>query len=221
METMISCCIFDLDGVIVDTARYHYLAWRELSAELGFELREDQAEAVKGVSRMASLDIVLRAGGMEGRFSDEVKMAFAMRKNERYREFISKMTPSEVLPGVEDFLRDLRANNIGIVLGSASKNTRAILEQCRIGLWFDAVADGTMIRHGKPDPEVFLKGAQMVKKDPAECVVFEDAAAGIEAARRGGMRSVGVGKSPLLEAASMRIESFEGFTFGELRRKLD
>ncbi len=218
---MISCCIFDLDGVIVDTARYHYLAWRELAAELGFEFREDQAEAIKGVSRMASLDIVLRAGGMEGRFSDEVKMAFAMRKNERYREFIAKMTPAEVLPGVEDFLKDLRDHKIGIVLGSASKNTRAILEQCRIGRWLDAVVDGTMIQHGKPDPEVFLKGAEMAKRDPAECVVFEDAVAGIEAARRGGMRSVGVGKSEALAAASMRIESFEGFTFDELRQKLD
>lgn len=215
---MISCCIFDLDGVIVDTARYHYRAWRELAADLGFVFDEEQGEAVKGVSRMASLDIVLRAGGMEDRFSQAEKEALAERKNERYKQLIARMTPDEVLPGVEPFLEDLRRHGIRIVLGSASKNTHTILDRCRIGAWFDAVVDGTMTSRAKPDPEVFLMGAELVGADPAECVVFEDAAAGIEAARRGGMRSVGVGRSDRLTGASMCIGSFEGLTFGQVRQ---
>lgn len=218
---MITCCIFDLDGVIVDTARYHYRAWASLARELGFEFTPAEGEATKGVSRMASLDIVLRAGGLENRFTAAEKERLAAEKNARYLSYVSAMTPSEVLPGVAAFLQDVRRNGAKVVLGSASKNAGPILDRCGLRPLFDAVIDGTEVSRAKPDPEVFTKGAEAVGADPAACVVFEDAAAGIEAAARAGMRSVGVGGSPLLAHATMRLTTFEGFTFERLLREID
>lgn len=218
---MIKCCIFDLDGVIVDTARYHYLAWAELAHRLGFAFTPEQGEATKGVSRMASLDIVLAAGGMSDRFTPAEKERMAAEKNARYLEFIGGMTDREVLPGVEPFLRELRTHGVKTVLGSGSKNAGVILDRCGLRPLFDVVVDGTQVALAKPDPEVFTRGAALAVMEPAVCVVFEDAAAGIEAATRAGMRSVGVGVSPALSAATMRIESFQGLTFGELERTID
>lgn len=218
---MIACCIFDLDGVLVDTARYHFLAWAELARGLGFEFTPAEAEATKGVSRMASLEIVLRAGGLEGRFSQAEKERLAARKNARYLEYVAAMTPSEVLPGVVPFLHDVRGHGALTVLGSASKNAAAILDRCGLRALFDAVVDGTTVSRAKPDPEVFVRGAGAVGIDPARCVVFEDAAAGIEAAARAGMRSVGVGESPPLGGATMRIASFAGFSWNRLVEEID
>ena len=190
---MIDCCIFDLDGVVVDTARYHYLAWAALARELGFEFTPVQGEATKGVSRMASLEIVLRAGGLEGRFSAAERERLAAEKNARYLRFVSQMTPAEVLPGVAAFLHDVRSRGVRTVLGSASKNAGTILDRCGLRPLFDAVVDGNEVSRAKPDPEVFLKGAAAVDAAPSVCVVFEDAAAGIEAASRAG-RCVAFGR---------------------------
>ncbi len=218
---MISCCIFDLDGVLVDTAKYHYLAWAALARELGFEFTPEQGEATKGVSRMASLDIVLRAGGMENRFSAEEKERMAAGKNARYLDYVNRMTADEVLPGVLPFLQELKAKGVGVVLGSASKNAGVILDRCGLRALFDRIVDGTLVSKAKPDPEVFAKGAELAGKEPAVCVVFEDAAAGVEAATRAGMRSVGVGGSPLLAKATMQLPTFEGFTFEKLCNQID
>ena len=218
---MITCCIFDLDGVLVDTAKYHYLAWAELARALGFEFTPEQGEATKGVSRMASLDIVLRAGGMEARFSAEEKECLAAEKNARYLEFITRMTADEVLPGALQFLQGLKAAGIKVVLGSASKNAGVILDRCGLRPLFDHIVDGTLVSKAKPDPEVFAKGAELAGERAADCVVFEDAAAGIEAATRAGMRSVGVGGSPLLNRATLQLPTFEGFTFEQLRQQID
>ena len=196
---MIDCCIFDLDGVVVDTARYHYLAWAALARELGFEFTPVQGEATKGVSRMASLEIVLRAGGLEGRFSAAERERLAAEKN----------------------AHDVRSRGVRTVLGSASKNAGTILDRCGLRPLFDAVVDGNEVSRAKPDPEVFLKGAAAVDAAPSVCVVFEDAAAGIEAASRAGMRSVGVGGGASLSAATMRLETFAGFTFEQLAMKID
>ncbi len=217
---MIRCCIFDLDGVVVDTARYHYLAWAELARRLGFAFTPAEGEATKGVSRMASLDIVLAAGGLAGRFTPEEKERMAAWKNARYLEFIGRMTADDVLPGVRPFLHELHGRGVKVVLGSASKNAGVILDRCGLRALFDAVVDGTLVSRAKPDPEVFVKGAELAGADPAVCVVFEDAAAGIEAAARAGMRSVGVGLSPALAAADMRIATFEGFTFDRMAAEI-
>ncbi len=218
---MITCCIFDLDGVLVDTARFHYRAWADMAHELGFEFTPEQGEATKGVSRMASLDIVLRAGGMEDRFSQEEKERLAAEKNARYLAYVATMTPDDVLPGVRDFLADLKRHEVKTALGSASKNARTILDRCDLRGAFDAVVDGTLVTRAKPDPEVFSKGAEMLNIVPEKCVVFEDAAAGIEAAARAGMRSVGVGDARILTAATMTIRTFENFTYETLCKTID
>lgn len=207
---MIRTCIFDLDGVIVDTARYHYLAWRRLADGLGFVFTEEHNEALKGVSRMASLDILLGVGGMRERFTPARKEEMAALKNGWYVDYITRMTPDEILPGVREFLEKLRGRGIKTALGSASKNAGIILERMGIEGYFDAVVDGTMVSAAKPDPQVFLLGARLTETEPRHCVVFEDAEAGIEAAGRAGMFSVGVGSSLVLAAANMRIGSFEG-----------
>ena len=218
---MITCCIFDLDGVLVDTARFHYRAWADMAHELGFEFTPEQGEATKGVSRMASLDIVLRAGSMENRFTQEEKERLATEKNARYLAYVATMTPDDVLPGVREFLADLKRHGIKTALGSASKNAGTILDRCALRNAFDAIVDGTLISRAKPDPEVFSKGAELLSTSPEVCVVFEDAAAGIEAAARAGMRSVGVGDGQSLAQATMNITTFENFTYETLCKTID
>ncbi len=218
---MIACCLFDLDGVLVDTARFHYRAWADLAHDLGFEFTPEQGEATKGVSRMASLDIVLRAGGLENRFSQEEKERLAAEKNARYLGYVSTMTPDDVLPGVRDFLADLKRHGVKIALGSASKNAGTILDRCALRDVFDAIVDGTLVSRAKPDPEVFSKGAELLHMAPEVSVVFEDAAAGIEAAARAGMRSVGVGGDRSLARATTRITTFENFTYEALSTAID
>ena len=215
---MITTCIFDLDGVVVDTAKYHYLAWKRLANELNFDFTEEQSEATKGVSRMVSLDILLDLGGLKDSFTDEQKQEMATRKNDWYCEDINTMASDEILPGVLDFLKDLKRNNINIVLGSASKNAHTILVRCDLLNYFDAIVDGTMVSNAKPDPEVFLKGAELVGESPSRCVVFEDAKAGIEAATRAGMYSIGVGLDQSLSQANIQIDSFESFNIDHLKQ---
>lgn len=200
-------CIFDLDGVVVDTAKYHYLAWKELAQELGFFFSEKENERLKGVSRMASLEILLEVGGIQA--TEEEKNRMAEKKNRRYLEYITRMTPEEVLPGVKPFLEALRKNGIKVALGSASKNAKIILQQTGITPLFDAIADGTNVSKAKPDPEVFLKAAELLGVSPQECLVFEDAVAGVEAAHRGGMRCIGVGSAETLVMADAVIPGFQ------------
>lgn len=214
MET--KACLFDLDGVIVDTAKYHYLAWRSLARRLGFDFSPAHNERLKGVSRMASLDILLEVGGISG-VSDADKQRMADEKNAEYVSLISRMTPDEVLPGAEDFLRSLRAAGIRTALGSASKNAMTILDRLQLTPLFDAIVDGTKVAKAKPDPEVFLRGAEALGVAPAECVVFEDAEAGIEAAIAGGMRCVGIGSPDILGRANLVVPGLSAMTLDRLR----
>lgn len=209
-------CLFDLDGVIVDTAKYHFIAWRDLAKKLGFEFTEKDNERLKGVSRMASLEILLEVGGIKG-LSDDEKQRLAAEKNANYVELISRMTPDEVLPGAADFLRSLRAAGIGVALGSASKNAMTILNRLELTKLFDAIIDGTKVSKAKPDPEVFLKGAEALGLQPAECVVFEDAAAGIEAAIAGGMRCVGIGTKEILGKANIVVRGLSEMNIEKLK----
>lgn len=214
MET--KACLFDLDGVIVDTAKYHYQAWRSLARRLGFDFSPAHNERLKGVSRMASLDILLEVGGIGG-VSDADKQRMADEKNAEYVSLISRMTPDEVLPGAEDFLRSLRAAGIRTALGSASKNAMTILDRLQLTPLFDAIVDGTKVAKAKPDPEVFLRGAEALGVAPAECVVFEDAEAGIEAAIAGGMRCVGIGSPDILGRANLVVPGLSAMTLDRLR----
>ncbi|MFN8344336.1 MAG: beta-phosphoglucomutase [Spirosomataceae bacterium] len=194
--------LFDLDGVIVDTAHFHYQAWRRLANEkLGFDISEAFNESLKGVSRTESLDRILSHGGVA--LNEATKEAYATLKNQWYVELVNQMTPDDILPGVLAFLEKTRAAGIKIGLGSVSKNAKPILEHIGIADAFDVIIDGTKISKGKPDPEVFLKGAEELGMPPAECVVFEDAVAGIEAGRRAGMKTVGIGQPQVLTEADL------------------
>ena len=197
--------IFDLDGVIVDTAKYHYLAWKRLAAEkYGFEFSEQDNERLKGVSRMRSLEILLECGGITG-VSEEEMQADATLKNEWYVEYISKIDESELLPGAREYLVWLHEQGIKTALGSASKNAGIILKNIGVTELFDAIIDGNCVSRAKPDPEVFLCGARALGIDPANCIVFEDAEAGIEAAIAGGMKCVGIGDPARLNRANAVI----------------
>ncbi len=164
--------IFDLDGVLVDTAKYHYLAWKQLADELGFDFTRQQNEALKGVSRMRSLELLLGFGGMMGRFSEEEMHDMAEKKNRIYVEYVKKLRQEELLPGVKELLERMKDSGIKIAFGSASKNAEMILEGLGITKYFDAIVDGTMVTKAKPDPEVFLLGAKLLGVSAEECVVF-------------------------------------------------
>jgi beta-phosphoglucomutase len=211
---MVKGCIFDLDGVIVDTARYHFIAWKELANELGFEFSEKDNERLKGVSRMRSLDILLEIGDLD--FPQEKKEELAKKKNENYRSYILKMTPDEILPGAMEFIKEVKENNILTAVGSASKNAMTILDRLQLTSWFDAIVDGTKVSKAKPDPEVFLKGAEELKLQPADCVVFEDAEAGVEAALRGGMKCVGIGSPENLGRAHLVVSGLHDMNLQKL-----
>lgn len=214
--TKIKACLFDLDGVIVDTAVYHFQAWRRLANELGFDFTEHQNEQLKGVSRMESLELILGWGNVN--LSEEEKLIWATRKNEWYLDLVKEMTPNEVLPGVKKFLILLRENNIKIALGSASKNSKLILERIEMLPYFDVIIDGNSITKSKPDPEVFLLGAEATHCKPVECVVFEDAVAGVKAGKAGGMKVIGVGHPDTLIEADLVISGFEEMTFEMLSK---
>lgn len=223
---MIQAVLFDLDGVVVDTARFHYMAWKRLADELGIRFTEEDNERLKGVSRMDSLDILLDIGTHQGVlriYNPFDKEELAARKNKWYVEYIHGMTPADVLPGVTDFIGQIRAAGLKTALGSASRNTQLIVERLQIGGLFDAVVDGTMVIHAKPDPEAFLLCAQMLQvQEMSACVVFEDAVAGIQAARTAGMHAIGIGKPEVLEPAGAEqvYPGFEGITWEEINRKL-
>jgi beta-phosphoglucomutase len=210
-----AACIFDLDGVIVDTAKYHFLAWKKLTDKLDIHFTEEDNERLKGVSRMASLDIILEIGHRT--LDEKLKLEYATLKNKWYVDYISKMTPAEILPGSVDFILELRKENIRIAIGSASKNTPLILERVGIKDLFDAVSDGNIISKAKPDPEVFLKAADMVGVKPADCVVFEDAVAGVQAALNAGMICIGIGSPMILTRAHYVVQGLNEMNFEKLK----
>jgi len=204
----IEAVIFDLDGVIVDTAVFHYQAWQQLAREFGFAFSEQHNERVKGVSRLESLEILLEVGGIVIH-SDEEKEKLATKKNNWYRELILKMTPGDLLPGAKEFLQELKGAGYKIAIGSSSKNATTILERIKYLDYFDAIVDGNKIKNSKPDPEVFLKAAAELGIKPGNCVVFEDAQAGVEAAIRAGMKTVGVGSPETLSEADIVIPNLK------------
>ena len=188
---MIRGFLFDLDGVLVDTAQYHFLAWQRMAAELGIHFGEAENEQLKGVSRAESLNRILAWGGKT--LTDAEKQHWMALKNDGYLELVRGMPADDYLPGAHEFLRASRAAGIKVALGSASKNAPLILERLGWIPLFDALVDGNVVTASKPDPEVFLEGARRLGLKPEECVVFEDSEAGVEAARRGGMKVVGIG----------------------------
>ncbi|HWI50858.1 MAG TPA: beta-phosphoglucomutase [Symbiobacteriaceae bacterium] len=213
---MIEACLFDLDGVIVDTANYHFLAWRRLAQELGFDFTIRDNERLKGVSRVRSLEILLEIGG-QTQTDEATRTRLAAKKNEWYVEMISRMGESEVLPGARQFLAACRAAGIKTALGSASKNAMTILRNIGMVESFDAIIDGNRTTAAKPDPEVFLLGARELGVAPGHCVVFEDAEAGVEAALRAGMYCVGIGTSATLGKAHLVVSGLAEMRLDRLK----
>lgn len=198
--------IFDLDGVIVDTARYHFLAWQKIAAALGIEFTPEHNEQLKGVSRVRSLDLILELGKVTAPQID--KDRWLIQKNEDYLSYLVNMDQSELLPGVLHILQYLKEHGQAIALGSASKNARPILEKTNIIHYFDAIVDGNDVTNAKPDPEVFVRAAQLLGATNENSIVFEDSLAGIQAANIAKMTSIGIGDANILKEAQYKFPDF-------------
>ena len=202
--------IFDLDGVLCHTDHYHYLAWKALADRLGLPFDERVNDRLRGVSRMDSLEIVLSLGEKQfTQFTQAEKEQMAEEKNRRYRSYLAKMGPEALAPGAVDVLRDLKAQGWKLAVGSSSKNAPLILERTGLEGYFDTVADGSQITRSKPDPEVFLLAARKLNLYPSECIVVEDAVAGIQAAKAGGFFAVGIGDAANAPGADASISGLK------------
>lgn len=198
--------IFDLDGVICHTDKYHYQAWKKLADRLGIYFDEEINNRLRGVSRMESLEIILERSDKQ--YTEQEKEAFATEKNEVYKELLKQMTPAELSPVVKNTLDQLREKGMKLAIGSSSKNAGFILGQLGLADFFDAVSDGNNISHSKPDPEVFLKAAEFLNLPASECLVVEDAEAGLLAARNGGMDSAAIGDAVKSELPQYKLNEF-------------
>ncbi len=207
--------ILDLDGVICDTAHFHYLAWSELASEFGITLTETHNEALKGVSRTDSLLYILSINQVT--LSEEEFQSALIRKNRRYLEFVEEMGPQDLLPGVAYFFQEAKSRKLPLALGSASKNAELVLEKVGLSHAFHAIVDANTVLKGKPDPETFLKAAELLGIPPTQCWVFEDSAAGIQAALTGKMRAIGIGTPETLPGAEKHIPNLGAFQFDWLQ----
>lgn len=205
--------IFDLDGVLVDTAKYHFLAWGRLAKELEIAFTEEDNERLKGVSRVKSLEIILEIG--QKSIPQEQKDELLVKKNEWYLEYIQQLNTAEILPGVSDFLRNAKEDGKLLAVGSASKNAPLILDKLGLTHYFEIIVDGNMVTEAKPDPQVFTKAADHMNVPYAECVVFEDAQAGIEAANTAGMYSVAIDHKDILKGARLSLPGFTNTTYNQ------
>lgn len=211
--------IFDLDGVIVDTAHFHFKAWKKTADELGFNLTEELNEKLKGVSRIASLQKILEWADVTISQYQFDKMTY--EKNEDYLEYVRKMTKDDILPGVYDFIENLKQSGYPIALGSASKNAMHILERVELLKMFDAIVDGNSVTKAKPDPEVFLNAAKLLNVNPQDCIVFEDSEAGIQAANIANMTSIGIGDPSILFEADYCFKDFTEIDSDILSKLID
>ncbi|WAA12511.1 beta-phosphoglucomutase [Fervidibacillus halotolerans] len=214
----IKAIIFDLDGVITDTAEYHYLAWKQLGEELGIPFDRTFNEQLKGVSRMESLERILAYGNKSNVYTMEEKEQFAEKKNEMYKQLIQKITPKDLLPGIENFMREIKENGIKIGLASASKNAFTVIERLGVGHYFDTIVDAATVKNSKPDPEVFLKAADQLNVPYENCVGVEDAQAGVEAIKRAGMFAVGVGNAEQLARADLVVSCTSDLKLDDIKR---
>ncbi|HPH97140.1 MAG TPA: beta-phosphoglucomutase [Anaerolineaceae bacterium] len=204
-----NAALFDMDGVLIDSTGYHYQAWKAVADSMGFDFTEEDNERLKGVSRQRSLEIVLEVGGRQ--LSKTAKQRLLEDMNQDYLRYIQSMDEAHLLPGVRACLQALRGRGVKVALGSSSKNAGVILDSLQITAYFDAVIDANKTRRTKPDPQVFLLGAAALGMVPAECVVFEDAQAGIQAAKAAGMFAVGIGKPEVLSQADMVVAGLHQF----------
>ncbi|WED24818.1 beta-phosphoglucomutase [Vibrio sp. JC009] len=212
----IAAFIFDLDGIITDSAEYHFLAWKELADELGIEIDREFNEQLKGVDRMTSLERILNHGGMADKFTPEKKIEIATRKNDHYKTLIQQVTPKDILPGIQTLLDDLNAAGIPMALASASKNAPFIIERLGLQDYFANIVDPATLKANKPDPEIFVRGAEMLGVEAAQCVGVEDAEAGVESIQAAGMFAVGVGDANALAKADLLLSDTAQLSLSEI-----
>ncbi|MDO0918708.1 MULTISPECIES: beta-phosphoglucomutase [unclassified Enterococcus] len=211
--------VFDLDGVITDTAKYHYIAWKELAAEIGIEIDLKFNEQLKGISRMDSLERILTLGNKNDAYTEVEKEALATKKNTHYVQLLQSLTPDDLLPGVKTFLGEAKAKNIPCAIASASKNAPFILDKLGVMQDFDTIVDPATLKKGKPDPEIFIQAALALGIEPAEAVGFEDAQAGIDGIKAAGMYAVGVYSGEELHGADVIVEKLTDLNIDELLAK--
>jgi beta-phosphoglucomutase len=216
MSMEIKAFIFDLDGVITDTAEFHYLAWKKLGERLGIEIDREFNEQLKGVSRMESLERLLKLRNRQNDFSAEEKEKMAAEKNNHYQQLIDQVNPSHLLGGIPELLNELKERNIKIGLASASKNAFRVIEKLEIGAYFECIVDAATVVNGKPDPEIFLKAADALQIHAESCVGVEDAEAGVEAIKAAGMFAVGVGNPDVLARADLVVARTAELTFEKI-----
>lgn len=210
-----SACLFDLDGVIVETDKYHFLAWNALAKELKIPFTEHDNELLKGVSRMESLEIVLNLGKIS--LNEEEKNRLAEKKNDLYKSYLKELTTGSILPGVIDTINNLKSNQIKVGIGSSSKNANFILNQIGLIDAFDTIVDGSMVNNSKPHPDIFLLGAKNLGIKPQDCLVIEDAASGVTAAKNADMKCIGIGLYANLSEADMVIEDLTKLSTGDIK----
>lgn len=215
---MFKAIAFDLDGVITDTANYHYQAWKALGKDLGISIDRQFNEQLKGISRMASLEKILALGNKENQLSDTQKRELAAKKNTHYLSLINRISPKDILPGISDLLVELKEANIQLVIASASKNAPVILDGLGIKDYFAAIIDPDSLTNGKPDPEIFTRSAEILGLSPSDLIGIEDSTAGIQSINGANMFSVGVGDATSMKEADSRLPSTAGLSLDYLTR---
>lgn len=216
MAKKLEAVIFDLDGVITDTAEFHYLAWKQLGEEVGVPFTREFNEELKGVSRMDSLEKILALGSKQNDFTVEEKDALAAKKNEHYVSLIQNISQNDILPKIENLIADIKERGLKLGLASVSKNALAVMTSLGLKDQFDVIVDAATIKKGKPDPEIFLTAAKFLNVDPTTCIGIEDAAAGVDSIKGAGMFAVGVGSEQSLSKADVVYSSTSELTFEKI-----
>lgn len=213
--------VFDLDGVIADTSVYHSKAWHQLADELGVQWSDELADNLKGVSRMDSLELILKTGGKENDYTQEEKEKYAAKKNANYLDLLKGMDSSAILPGIADFLASLEEHNYKLSLASASKNSPLVLEQLGLAKYFPEKVDPSTLKHGKPDPEIFARGAEVLDLSPEQCIGVEDAKAGVESINSAGETSIGIGDVNVLSEADINFTNTSELTLENIKKAME
>ncbi|WP_155286818.1 beta-phosphoglucomutase [Lacticaseibacillus zhaodongensis] len=213
--------VFDLDGVITDTARFHSLAWRKVADKVGAHWTAGLAERLKGISRMESLDIILQAAGKQDAYTEDEKVALATSKNAEYLRLVDTLTPDDILPGIADLVQSLDDGGYKLAIASASKNAPRVLQNLGISQYFPNIVDPSTLKHGKPDPEIFIKAAESIGLKPEQCVGVEDAAAGVQGIKAAGEVAVGIGDADVLKQADMVFPSTAELTLSNVKAHMD
>lgn len=208
---------FDLDGVIADTARFHTIAWRKIADEVGTTWTKELEEGLKGIDRMGSLALIIAAGGHENEYDQTAREALAEKKNTNYRELISKLTPADILPGMQNFLDELKAEDYQLSVASASKNAPFIIERLGLDDYFKAVVDPASVSAGKPDPAIFSAAAAVLNLKPEQVIGLEDSAAGIKSINGAGEISVGIGDATVLAEADVNFDQTADVTLNAIK----